>query len=66
MSRIGNRKIAMPNGVSASVQDNILTVKGTKGTLTQEINNLVDVVINENTIETKGKNDNWNNEFINQ
>ena len=64
MSRIGNRKIAMPNGVSASVQDNILTVKGAKGTLTQEINNLVDVVINENTIETKGKNDTKENNIV--
>ena len=56
MSRIGNRKIAMPNGVSASLENNIITVKGTKGTLTQEINDLVQVVINEQTIETKAKN----------
>ncbi len=56
MSRIGNRKIAMPNGVSASVEGNKITVKGSKGTLTQEVNSLVEVVVNENTIETKGIN----------
>ncbi len=58
MSRIGNRVIAIPNGVEVVLNDNILTVKGSKGTLTREIHNLVDVVINENTVETKVKNNN--------
>ena len=57
MSRIGNRKIGLPNGVSATLEDNKIVVKGTKGTLTQEINNLVEVVITESEIETKAKND---------
>ncbi len=56
MSRIGNRKIAMPNGVSASIENNVITVKGPKGSLTQAINDLVEVVIEEQTIETKEKN----------
>ncbi len=56
MSRIGNRKIVMPNGVSATLDNNVITVKGAKGTLTQKINDLVEVVINEQTIETKQKN----------
>ncbi len=56
MSRIGNRVIAIPNGVEVVLNDNILTVKGSKGTLTRKIHNLVDVVINENTVETKVKN----------
>ncbi len=55
MSRIGNRKIAMPNGVSATIENEIITVKGTKGSLTEKINDLVEVIINENTIETKAK-----------
>ena len=42
---IGNRKIAIPSGVSVELNENILTVKGTKGTLTQEINSLVEVKI---------------------
>ncbi len=57
MSRIGNRKIVMPTGVSASLDNNIITVKGAKGTLTRKVHNLVDVVINETEIETKAKND---------
>ena len=57
MSRIGNRKIALKSGVSATIDNNIITVKGTKGSLTQEIHPLVDVVISEASIETKAKND---------
>ncbi len=57
MSRIGNRKIAIPNGVSVTEENNILTVKGTKGTLTQKIHDLVQVIVNDNVIETKVKND---------
>lgn len=56
MSRIGNRKLVIPNGVSAELNLNILTVKGTKGTLTLDIHKLVEVVIEENTIVTKAKN----------
>lgn len=56
MSRIGNRKIAIPTGVSASLEGNIITVKGAKGTLTQIVHELVEVVIDEATIVTKVKN----------
>ena len=56
MSRIGNRKIVMPNGVSAELNENVLTVKGTKGTLTLEIHKSVQVELVENTILTKQKN----------
>ncbi len=34
MSRIGNRKIVVPEGVTVSISDNIITVTGPKGTLT--------------------------------
>ena len=57
MSRIGNRKIALPNGVSAELNDNVISVKGSKGTLNTTINDLVLVNINEDSIETKAKND---------
>ncbi len=36
MSRIGNNPIAIPEGASAEVQDNVITVKGKLGELTQE------------------------------
>ena len=33
MSRIGKKPVAMPNGVTAAVEGQTLTVKGPKGTL---------------------------------
>ena len=33
MSRIGNRKLTVPAGVTASVEGNIITVSGSKGKL---------------------------------
>ena len=55
MSRIGNRKIVVPTGVSVELNENLLTVKGAKGTLTQEIHKLVDVKVEENTVLTIAK-----------
>lgn len=57
MSRIGNRKIAIPNGVSVTNENNVVTVKGAKGTLTQELHSLIEVSVNENEVITKAKND---------
>lgn len=55
MSRIGNRKIAIPNGVSVTVENNQVVVKGTKGSLTQDIHKLVEVVVEETSVTTKAK-----------
>ncbi len=45
MSRIGKLPISIPAGVSVTVQDSVVTVKGPKGTLVQEINPNITVVI---------------------
>ena len=37
MSRIGKKPVAMPQGVTASVEGQILTVKGPKGTLAMQV-----------------------------
>ncbi len=37
MSRIGKKPITIPAGVTVSVKDAVVTVKGPKGTLTQEV-----------------------------
>lgn len=37
MSRIGKQPIAMPKGVSLTIENGVATVKGPKGTLTQAI-----------------------------
>ncbi len=47
MSRIGKAPIAIPAGVSVDVKENVVTVKGPKGTLTQTINPELDVKIED-------------------
>jgi large subunit ribosomal protein L6 len=37
MSRIGNKPISLPDGVTLSTNKNVVTIKGPKGELTQEI-----------------------------
>ena len=45
MSRIGKLPINVPAGVTISVQDTLVTVKGPKGVLTQEINSKISVSV---------------------
>ncbi len=46
MSRIGRQPIAIPAGVTVSVDDgNLVTVKGPKGTLTEKIHHLITVKV---------------------
>ena len=37
MSRIGNNPVAIPEGVTVDIKDNVVTVKGKLGTLTQAL-----------------------------
>ncbi|MDE6454188.1 MAG: 50S ribosomal protein L6 [Muribaculaceae bacterium] len=50
MSRIGKAPIAIPAGVSVDVKDNVVTVKGPKGTLAQAVNPDLDVKIEDGHI----------------
>ena len=43
MSRIGKAPVAIPAGVTIGVKDHVVTAKGPKGELTQEINPLITV-----------------------
>ena len=61
MSRVGNRKIIIPTGVTASVDGNTVTVKGPKGELSTVINENITVNVNENEITLTRKNDNYKN-----
>ena len=45
MSRIGNKVIVMPAGVSASMNGTTLTITGPKGTLTQDVDKCIAVKI---------------------
>ena len=40
MSRIGNNPVAIPQGVTVEVKDNVITVKGKLGELTQEFSDV--------------------------
>ena len=45
MSRIGKQQIVIPDGVTVTVSDEFITVKGPKGELQQATNALVSVVV---------------------
>ncbi len=45
MSRIGKQPISVPAGVTITVQDTLVTVKGPKGVLTQQINPTITVTV---------------------
>ena len=53
MSRIGNRELQIPDGVTVTINDSIVTVKGPKGELSLSTSNLVKVEVNENILTTK-------------
>ena len=53
MSRVGKVVIQIPNGVSVEYVGGLVTVKGPNGTLTQEIKQPIDVVIDGNTVLVK-------------
>ncbi len=50
MSRIGNKPIAIPNGASIELVENVITVKGPKGQLSFEIPSCVNVEIKDNNV----------------
>ena len=53
MSRIGERKVSIPDGVTVSVNGNVVDVKGPKGELTLEFSKLVSVVVEDGVVLTK-------------
>ena len=57
MSRIGNKPITVPEGVEVTLNENVITVKGPKGTLEREIHNNISVSIEGNTIKVERPND---------
>lgn len=57
MSRIGNRKLEIPSGVTVTIENNTVGVKGPKGELAINYDNLIDVVVNDNHVEVTRKNE---------
>ena len=50
MSRIGKLPIAIPAGVTVTHKDDVVTVKGPKGELSQYVNPLITVTVNDNEV----------------
>ena len=61
MSRIGNRVLTIPEGVSVSVNGNIVTVKGPKGELSTEINRNIVVEVEGNEVKITRSSDAYKN-----
>ena len=56
MSRLGKLPIILSDGVQARIEDNFIIVKGPKGELRQELNDLVDIDVSEKEIKVSVKN----------
>lgn len=61
MSRIGNKVLSIPEGVTVSVDSNIVTVKGPKGELSTEINKNLTVKVNGQELTVERKDDTFKN-----
>ncbi len=57
MSRIGNKLINLPEGVTVSQNGNVVTVKGPKGELSSEINSNIEIVVDGQIVSVKRPND---------
>ena len=57
MSRIGRKPITLPAGVDVKVADNVVTVKGPKGTLSQKISPIITVAVEGNEVLVTRPND---------
>ena len=61
MSRIGNRVLTLPEGVTLTTEGNIVTVKGPKGELSTEINKNIKVKVEGNEVTLERTSDEFKN-----
>lgn len=59
MSRIGNRKISIPENVTVTVNDNNVVVKGPKGELSTKLTKGISVEVENNEVVVKRDNDSF-------
>ena len=57
MSRIGNKVIVLPEGVSVNVNGSAVEVKGPKGTLNREFSPLMEIKVEGNEVRVSRPND---------
>ena len=53
MSRIGNKPVALPQGVEVTINGTSVSVKGPKGNLTQEIDPDITISVEDGTLSVK-------------
>jgi large subunit ribosomal protein L6 len=58
MSRIGKKPIELPEGVDVSIVDQVITVKGPKGTLTRKLHKDINVSVAEKELLVERPSDN--------
>ena len=56
LSRIGKLPIAIPAGTEVTIKDNVITVKGKLGTLSQDFHGDVDVKVEDGHIHVNPAN----------
>lgn len=61
MSRIGNRVLTLPEGVTLTTEGNVVTVKGPKGELSTEINENIKVKVEGNLVTLERTSDEFKN-----
>jgi large subunit ribosomal protein L6 len=64
MSRIGKEPVAIPSGVELTLSDGVLTVKGPKGTLTQDIHPDITVTVGDDEVTVTRPNDERENRAL--
>lgn len=64
MSRIGRKPINIPAGVNVSVDGNVITVKGPKGTLTQKVHPNMTVTVDGSEVLVTRPNDEKENKSL--
>lgn len=64
MSRIGKEPIAIPAGVEVKIEGNVITVKGSKGTLTRTIHANMTVAVENNEIKVTRPDDTKQNKEL--
>ncbi len=57
MSRIGKKPINLPTGVEVTIENNLVTVKGPKGTLKSQFVNELAITLEDNTLTIVRPND---------
>lgn len=57
MSRIGNKPVVIPNGVTVTINGTTVTVKGPKGELTREFSPVISINVGENEVTFSRPND---------